>query len=137
MTPAELRARNFLSVREAAEFFADDQPCDERTVRRAIEQGQIPAVKVGTKTLIPVAPLLAMVQAPPPAPAEAPATVPTADAVTAAREILHGALRALDALTGYHGQDHGPLAEGGTAGQAADAGGPDVPRLPFGGARAS
>lgn len=55
MTPDELRQRLFIPVPEAA---ADVFGVDERTVRRGIEKGQIPAIKIGNKTLIPVAKLL-------------------------------------------------------------------------------
>ncbi|MBX6765931.1 MAG: helix-turn-helix domain-containing protein, partial [Actinomadura rubrobrunea] len=129
MTPDELHGRNFLSVRETAEFFASDQPCDERTVRRAIEQGQIPAVKIGAKTLVPVAPLLALVEAPATVTADArtDAVSPTAEAISAVREILCGALRALDALTGHQGQDHDTSSETATPGHDTAAGEPDIP----------
>lgn len=57
----DLHQRNFISPKEAAVFFGtDEHPVDERTIRRAAEEGQIPAVKLGTKTLIPVPPLLAL-----------------------------------------------------------------------------
>jgi excisionase family DNA binding protein len=125
MTPDDLRGRNFLIPREAGEFLGGDEPVDERTVRRAIELGQIPAVKIGTKTLIPAAALLAMAEAPESLEHDAPPT-PAVDAVSAAREILLGALRALDALAGYHARDHEPLADGSAAGRDVGAGGLDV-----------
>jgi excisionase family DNA binding protein len=54
LTPAELRSRIVLTVPEyAATFFAD-----ERTVRRAIQEGQIQALQVGNTWRILVAPLL-------------------------------------------------------------------------------
>lgn len=55
MTPDELRQRLFISVPEAA---ADVFDVDERTLRRAIKDGQVPSLKVGNKTLIPVPKLL-------------------------------------------------------------------------------
>jgi excisionase family DNA binding protein len=57
MTPEELRGRLFIGVPEAA---AEVFEVDERTVRRAIADGQIPGVKIGNKTLIPVPKLLAL-----------------------------------------------------------------------------
>jgi excisionase family DNA binding protein len=55
----ELRAaitagRLFLTVGEFSELYR----CDERTARRGIERGDIPAVRVGSVTRIPVAALL-------------------------------------------------------------------------------
>lgn len=97
MTPDELRGRNFITVQELA---ADVLGVDERTARRAIEQGQIPAVKVGNKTLIP-APRVAELIAPAAVPTGVPlAAVAAAEpgAIAAATEILRGALRALEAL---------------------------------------
>lgn len=60
MTLEELSRRLFVSVPEAA---AEVFGLDERTVRRAIADGQVPGVKVGNKTLIPVPKLLAMLGA--------------------------------------------------------------------------
>lgn len=54
MTPAELRQRVVITVPELADVLG----VDERTVRRAIAHDQILAIKVGKKTLIPVAKLL-------------------------------------------------------------------------------
>lgn len=96
MTPDEVRSRNFLSVKETAAFLSDGEPLDERTVRRAIAEGQIPSVKVGTKTLIPAAPLLALLAVPDPS--QPVAEAPSADGVAVAAEIVRGALRALEAL---------------------------------------
>jgi excisionase family DNA binding protein len=96
VTPDEVRSRNFLSVKETAAFLSDGEPLDERTVRRAIAEGQIPAVRVGTKTLIPAPSLLALLAVP-----DAPSPVaeaPSSDAVAVVTEILRGALRALEAL---------------------------------------
>lgn len=60
MNLGDLRERLFISVPEAAvEVFK----LDERTVRRAIADGQIPGVKVGNKTLIPVPKLLELLGA--------------------------------------------------------------------------
>ncbi len=50
MSVDELRTRLFATVAEAAPLLRSD----ERTVRRAIEAGHIPAVRVSNKTLIPV-----------------------------------------------------------------------------------
>jgi excisionase family DNA binding protein len=55
----ELRAaitagRLFLTVGEFSELYR----CDDRTARRGIERGDIPAVRVGSVTRIPVAALL-------------------------------------------------------------------------------
>ena len=54
--PDELRGRLFVTVSEAAQVLL----CDERTVRRAIEAGDIPAVKVSGVTRIRAAALLTM-----------------------------------------------------------------------------
>jgi hypothetical protein len=135
MTLEELRTRNFATVAEAVEAVFDGK-LDERTLRRAIDEGQIPAIKVGTKTLIPVAPLLAMLDAPdrPAVEVQAPAAEPAADALAAVREILRGALRALDVLTGYHGEDHGAAEQSVNAGQHdATLGLPVLPHLLRGG----
>jgi excisionase family DNA binding protein len=57
----ELRAaitagRLFLTVGEFSEFYR----CDERTARRGVERGDVPAVRVGSTIRIPVAALLRM-----------------------------------------------------------------------------
>lgn len=96
MNTDEIRNRNFLNVKEVAAFLSDEEPLDERTVRRAIEMGQIPSVKIGTKTLIPASALLAMVAAPDLSPTTSEAPAP--DVVAIAAEILRGALRALETL---------------------------------------
>ncbi|MEV4888982.1 helix-turn-helix domain-containing protein [Nonomuraea sp. NPDC055795] len=92
----ELRARNFVSVGQAAEFFGDETgPIDERTVRRAIEVGQLLAVKVGNKTLIPVPPLLALLQVPEqPATPAAPGINP--ELVAHALDMIRAGLRVLE-----------------------------------------
>ncbi|MFC7326282.1 helix-turn-helix domain-containing protein [Marinactinospora rubrisoli] len=54
MVDSDLRRQLFATVAETASLLRSD----ERTVRRAIEAGHIPAVKVSNKTLIPVAALL-------------------------------------------------------------------------------
>lgn len=107
MTPDDLRRRNFITVQELA---TEVLGVDERTARRAIEQGQIPAVKVGTKTLIPAPRLAALIDPPDTTPAGPLAAVEAAgpDAITAAAEILRGALRALEALAGP-GHANGPV----------------------------
>ncbi|MFK4037617.1 helix-turn-helix domain-containing protein [Nonomuraea wenchangensis] len=87
----DLRARNFVTVAQAAEFFGD---CDERTVRRAIEAEQLPAVRLGTKTLIPVPPLLAFLQAPEQPAAPAPGVNP--DLVAHALDLIRAGLRVLE-----------------------------------------
>lgn len=124
MTIEELRQRNFATVAEVAAAFFGGM-CDERTIRRGIEQGQIPAIKVGTKTLIPVPKLLALIE-----PAEARPSGPvgvaaesSTDTVAAIREILRGALLAVEALGG----NHGAAVEGIDAGQEIGARGPNVP----------
>lgn len=90
----DLRARNFVTVAEAAGFFGD---CDERTVRRAIEAEQLPAVRLGTKTLIPVPPLLALLQAPEQSPAPA-ASGLDPELVAHALDMIRAALRVLEPL---------------------------------------
>jgi excisionase family DNA binding protein len=107
MTPDELRSRNFITVQQAA---ADVFHVDERTIRRGIEEGQIPAVKIGTKTLISAPQLAEMI-----APTATPGQVSLAavnstgpDMVAMAAEILRGALRALEALTSA-GYANGPV----------------------------
>jgi hypothetical protein len=54
LTPAQLRSRVVISVPEYAATF----DADERTVRRAIREGQIQALQIGDIWRIPVAPLL-------------------------------------------------------------------------------
>jgi excisionase family DNA binding protein len=54
LTPAELRSRVVITVAEYAVTFS----YDERTVRRAIREGQLQALQVGDTWRIPVAPLL-------------------------------------------------------------------------------
>lgn len=54
MTPDELCQRVTIDV----PLLADVLGCDQRTARRGIALGQIPSIKVGNKTLIPVAKLL-------------------------------------------------------------------------------
>lgn len=133
MTLDELRTRNVGTVAEVIEAFFDGK-CDERTFRRGIDAGQIPAIKIGNKTLIPIAPLLAMIEAPAPPAFPAPsAEDPAGDALTAVREILRGALRALEVLTGYQGEDHGGATAASGAGQDDSTGGRSVPRLLEGG----
>jgi excisionase family DNA binding protein len=51
MTLDELDGQNFASAPEVAEILG----MDERSVRRAIAAGEIPATKVGARYLIPVA----------------------------------------------------------------------------------
>jgi excisionase family DNA binding protein len=48
--------RLFLTVGEFSELYR----CDERTARRGIERGDVPAVRVGSTVRIPVATLLRM-----------------------------------------------------------------------------
>lgn len=100
MNLAELRQRNFISPKEAAAFFGTpDHPVDERTVRRAAEGGQIPSVKIGTKTLIPVPPLLALLDVNHAVAASEPsaATVDQA-AVLVALQTIKAAVLALETL---------------------------------------
>jgi hypothetical protein len=91
------QAPNFFTVGQAAEFFHDRTgvPLDERTVRRGIEAGQIPSVKIGNKVLVPVPPLLALLQVPeqPQAPA-APGVNP--ELVAHALDLVRAALRILE-----------------------------------------
>lgn len=54
----ELRTKAFITVTEAADLL----DMDERTVRRACEDGQILSVKVGRLTRIPVPKFLAMIE---------------------------------------------------------------------------
>jgi excisionase family DNA binding protein len=54
LTPAELRSRVVITVPEYAATFS----ADERTVHRAIRNGQIHALRIGDTWRIPVAPLL-------------------------------------------------------------------------------
>lgn len=56
----DLRARLFVTVPEAA---AGVFGVDERTLRRAIADGQVPGVRIGAKTLIPVPALLRLLGA--------------------------------------------------------------------------
>lgn len=86
----DLRKRNFVTPREAAEVLGD---LDERTVRRAVETGQIPGHKVGTKTLIPAAALLRMIEA-----AEEPIEAPEPFNATAVRVALASIRAAIDAI---------------------------------------
>jgi len=55
-----LRGRLFIGVPEAARHVFE---VDERTLRRAIADGQVPGVKVGVRTLIPVPALLRLLGA--------------------------------------------------------------------------
>lgn len=50
MTPTDLDGKNFLEVPAAAEALGG---VDERTLRRAISQGDVPAIRVGLKWLVP------------------------------------------------------------------------------------
>lgn len=98
MTPAELRNRNFVTVAEAAETFG----VDDRTLRRGVEDGTIPSIKVGAKVLIP-GPRLADMIAPASrdtASQEAPSALSPDSAIAAALEILRGASAALEMLLG-------------------------------------
>lgn len=105
----ELRTRNFVTPREAAEVLHD---VDERTVRRAVEAGQLPGHKIGTKTLIPAAALLRMIEAD-----EGPANVtPPGVNAAAIRVALASVRTALDAIEHSLGE-----AEEQTDGGAADA----------------
>jgi excisionase family DNA binding protein len=54
LSPEELRGRVVITVAEYAATFC----ADERTVRRAIRDGQIQGLQVGDTWRIPVAPLL-------------------------------------------------------------------------------
>lgn len=52
MTPDELNSRNFISVRVAADVLGG---VDERSIRRAIARGEIPAIQVGQRRMVPTA----------------------------------------------------------------------------------
>jgi excisionase family DNA binding protein len=54
LSPDELRRRIVITVQEYAVTFS----ANERTVHRAMRDGQIPALQIGTTWRIPVAPLL-------------------------------------------------------------------------------
>lgn len=56
MTVDEIRARLFLTVSEVAEILR----ADPRTVRRGIEAGEIPAVRVSSTVRVPVPALLSL-----------------------------------------------------------------------------
>lgn len=106
MNAESLRAKRFATPAEVAAFFGDT---DVRTVRRAVEEGELPSVRLGSKILIPTAPLLAMLAVPeenaPPAPASA--AVPE-DAVRVAVSTIRGALDALDGLLSITSGIDGP-----------------------------
>jgi excisionase family DNA binding protein len=59
VTLEDLKGRNFAKVFEVAAIFERDR----RTIRTAIRNGDIPAVKIGAEYLIPVAWVLAQAQA--------------------------------------------------------------------------
>ena len=52
MTLNDLDGQNFAGVPEAAEILGG---CDPRTVRAEIRAGRIPAIRVGTRWIVPVA----------------------------------------------------------------------------------
>lgn len=98
MTPEELRTRNFVTVRQAATILGTDEdgPLDERTVRRAIEAEQLPAVRVGTKTLIPARQLADLID---PRAEESPTENGIdREAARAAADMIRAGIAALDAL---------------------------------------
>ncbi|MCW2888310.1 MAG: Helix-turn-helix domain [Streptosporangiaceae bacterium] len=110
MTLEELRERNFVNVAETAAFFG----LDDRTVRRAIQTGQIPAQKIGTQMRIPVPALLAML-AVPDAPAPAPSSpILNEDAIRVAVETMRASLDALEGLLSITARIRGQ--SGGTRG---------------------
>ena len=93
-----LRDKNFATVAEVASVVFDGQ-VDERTIRRAIEDGTITAVKLGARTLIPVPPLLALFEGPSkPVPASLSAGV-NVDAVRVAVDMIAAGVAALRSLT--------------------------------------
>lgn len=94
MNLGELRGRPFITVREAASLLG----CDDRTVRRGVEAGDLPGVKIGARLMIPGPRLLAMIEPPASAPTAADGES-KADVISAAAEIVRGALRALEALS--------------------------------------
>lgn len=93
MSLDQLRTQNFASREQAAEFLG----VDVRTVGRAIDAGQLPAVKVGNRVLVPVPGLLALLEAPqaPPAPV---VTGLSPDVVRAAVDMIAAGLRVLGPL---------------------------------------
>ncbi len=66
MSIEELRASsaNVLTVAQAVTALAalDGEKLDERTVRRACEDGQLPSIRVGRRILIPRLPLIALLE---------------------------------------------------------------------------
>ena len=68
MTLDDLRASHatVLTVTQTARLLTDldGDHLDERTVRRACEDGQLPCVRVGRRLLIPREPLLALLSTP-------------------------------------------------------------------------
>lgn len=93
---ARLGGRNFLSPREAGRLIFDG--LDERTVRRAVEAGQIPSVKVGNRVLIPVAPLLALLEAPASSTPAAPLPAINPAALRVAVQSMRASLDAIERL---------------------------------------
>lgn len=93
----DLRGRAIATVQETAEVLG----CDDRTVRRGIERGELPGIKIGTRLMVPVPRLLALIEpggAPQPQSAmSAPAV--DSEAVAAALEVIRGALAVLDLFT--------------------------------------
>lgn len=95
MTLDEVRASTatVLTVTQTARLLSDldgDTP-DERTVRRACEDGQLPCIRVGKRILIPREQLLALISAP-----NNSESAPATDAPIATLEPAEGALNQND-----------------------------------------
>ena len=64
----DLRASDasFLTITQTTQFLrdVDGEILDQRTVRRACEDGQLPCVRVGRRLLVPREPLVALFSAP-------------------------------------------------------------------------
>lgn len=71
MSIDELRASgaNVLTIAQTVAVLAalDGEQLDERTVRRACEDGQLPSIRVGRRILVPRLPLIALLEGSPPA----------------------------------------------------------------------
>jgi excisionase family DNA binding protein len=63
----DIRGRTVITVAETAELLGLDQ----RTVRRGIEAGDLPGIRVGKRIVVPVAKLIALLEEEDPAPPRA------------------------------------------------------------------
>jgi excisionase family DNA binding protein len=87
MEPYDLEGRLFITVDELAEIMH----LDPRMVRRGIQEGEIPAVRVGRSTRIPVPKVRALAGLPGPAPANSEAAPASATiATTGPMQEAHG-----------------------------------------------